>query len=93
MALAWPWLQLLLWVVIAPALADWPRTWQACFWTGIAFWALPLAAAGWGVLKHRQNGVVYPMIIYALVWAEVAVVGGFGMFGMIFKVSAPMHVS
>ena len=93
LALVWPWLMVLLWVVAAPAVAEWTSLWRTCFWSGIALWALPLAIAGWGVLKHRQNGVVYPMAIYALAWAEVAVIGGFAMFGMLFKVSAPMHVS
>ena len=86
----WPWIDRFLWYEVAAGFVDWlgsnrgwGRTWRALFLIGLVLWLFPIAISGWAVLRLREEGIVYPILIYALLWAEIAFLVGFTVAGVI----------
>lgn len=88
--LLWPWIDRLIWYEFAAGFVDWigsnrgwRRTWRTFYIVGLVLWVFPIMISGWAVLRLREEGVVYPILIYAVIWAEIAFLVGFVVAGVI----------
>lgn len=95
-ALLWPWLNALMWSYVAPLAIEWVNpslgwrhTWDALGIVGLSLWIVPLLVSGWGVMKLRQKGIVYPVAIYAVAWAEAAVFAGWILLLLLYWLKSP----